>query len=46
MQHTDLKIKHMYPCFIAVVKYGYEFWWVWIKSRVRVHSNDLAHCLI
>jgi len=28
------EIKHMYPCFIAVLKYGFEFGCVWTKSRV------------
>jgi len=28
------EIKHLYPCFIAVIKYGYEFRWLWIKSQV------------
>jgi len=23
-------MKHMHPCFIAVIKYGYEFRCVWI----------------
>jgi len=31
---VNKEIKHMYPCFIAVIKYGYEFGCVWIKSRV------------
>ena len=31
---TVLKKKpHMYPCFIAVIKYGYEVGCEWIKSR-------------
>jgi len=25
----------MYTCFIAVIKYGYEIGYVWLKLRVR-----------
>jgi len=28
------KIKHLYPCLIAVIKYRYEFGCAWIKSWV------------
>jgi len=26
--HVRIEIKHMYPCFIAVIKHGYLFWCV------------------
>ena len=36
IEQTFIKeIENMYPCFIAVIKYGYEFGCVYIKSRVR-----------
>jgi len=33
-----IEIKLLYPCFIAVIKHGYEFGCVRIKSRVRLHE--------
>ena len=30
--------KHLYPCFISLIKYGYEFGCVWIKSREHQHK--------
>ena len=33
-----IEVKLLYPCFIAVIKHGYEFGCVWIKSRVRLHE--------
>ena len=40
---VKIKIKQLYPCFIAVINYGYSLWCYRIRDLIHTHPNSYPY---